>query len=173
MMTVECCLIREWVWNNDTTEATKTICWTKDEGAVDPSTVIKCFQKFRKDFKNLNDQTRSSRSKNCGFRGLTPSPWGKYGKKYLESIKRIRHLIVQWGSSPSRPQQIHYVAFRDYQASSTSHSPVCFVPLTTSENPVSSIQRLSGELGISQSKLGSLSRPQQKQPNCTSHTIKI
>ena len=39
-------------------EATKTICCTKGEGAIDPITITRWLKKFRPSFKNLDDQAR-------------------------------------------------------------------------------------------------------------------
>ena len=44
-------------------ETNKNICFTKGEGALDHSTVTRWFKKFRSSYKNLEDQTRSSRPK--------------------------------------------------------------------------------------------------------------
>ena len=49
--------------NHNETEATKNICFSKDEGPVDHNAVTRGFKKFRLGCKNLNDLARSGRSK--------------------------------------------------------------------------------------------------------------
>ena len=44
-------------------ETTKNICYTKDKGAVDDSTVTRWFKKFRLVCKNRNDWVKSGKSK--------------------------------------------------------------------------------------------------------------
>ena len=44
-------------------EAIKNIYYAKDEGAIDHSIVIRWFKKFHSGCKNLDNQTRSGRSK--------------------------------------------------------------------------------------------------------------
>ena len=49
---------------HDTVEATKNTCYTKDEKAIDHSTVIRWFKKFcYSGYTNLDDQARSARPK--------------------------------------------------------------------------------------------------------------
>ena len=61
-----------------TVEATKNICCQKDEGAVFHSIVTRGFKKFCSGYTKLDNQTRSSWTKNRRFRGCAPSYWGKW-----------------------------------------------------------------------------------------------
>ena len=56
-------MIYEFELKHNTTEANKTICCAKDEGAVDSSTVTRWLKKFRSGCKNLYDLTRPGRPK--------------------------------------------------------------------------------------------------------------
>ena len=47
--------------SHNTAEVTKNICYAKDEGAVDHSTVTKWFKKFHSGCKSLINQASSSR----------------------------------------------------------------------------------------------------------------
>ena len=47
----------------NTSEATKSICCAKDDGAVDRSTVNRWFKKLHSDCKNLDEQEESGRFK--------------------------------------------------------------------------------------------------------------
>ena len=65
---MECSLIQELMLykfklSYDTVEATKNVCYAKDEGTVDPSTMTRWFKIFQLGCKNLNNQARWSRSK--------------------------------------------------------------------------------------------------------------
>ena len=72
-------------------EATKNICCTKSEGAVNHSTVSRWFKKFCKGCKNLDDKARSGRPYECGFQGCAPSHRGK-SSKYQVSL--AAHSLV-------------------------------------------------------------------------------
>ena len=67
-MNVQCRIIWELMFykftlGHNTTEATKNICYVKIEGAINHSTVSRCFKKFCSGCQNLDHQTRSSRPK--------------------------------------------------------------------------------------------------------------
>ena len=47
----------------NSTEATRNNCFEKDEGPVDHRTVTRWLKKFRSDWKNFDDQTRSGTGK--------------------------------------------------------------------------------------------------------------
>ena len=66
--------------SHNTAETTKYICSTKDEGAVDHSSVTRRFEKFLTGRKKLNNQANSSRSKSFDFDAVSPSPRDKSGK---------------------------------------------------------------------------------------------
>ena len=103
------------------------------------------FRKLQLGCKNRDYQTRLGRYKTVDSEVVL--------QDIQASIMRVRYLTVQCGSTPSQHRQIRKVAFREYQASSLSYSPVWFDAFTTSANPKSSIQRVSGEFGILQSSV--------------------
>ena len=57
----------EFELSHNATKATKNICYAKNEGAVDPSTVTRWFKKFHLGCKYLNDQTRSGWPKTVDY----------------------------------------------------------------------------------------------------------
>ena len=135
----------------------KDLCCAKGRHAVDHCKVTRWFNEFYLGCKNLIDQTKSGSPKTLHSRPCpieanmsrsTQRVSGKLGishssvvchlhvlskssELHSESIKQAWHLTVQSGLSPSWPQQIQWVAFREYQASLASHSPVWFITFMT------------------------------------------
>ena len=82
----------------NTVEATKNICWAKDDGAVDYSVVTRWVKKFCTGCKNLNDQARSGRPKTTESEAMLQAI-----EANPASSPQAQHLSVQWGSLLSQP----------------------------------------------------------------------
>ena len=92
---------------HNTEEVTKNICCVKGEGVVDHSTVTRWFKKFHSGYKNLNNQANLDPPKMMDSKTMLKVIEANPVNCNFEIIRQALYLIVQYGSSPSHPQQNH------------------------------------------------------------------
>ena len=63
-------MLYEFVPGHNTTEATKNICFVKNESAVDHSRVARWFKKFCSGHKNFDNRATSGRSKSVDWKAM-------------------------------------------------------------------------------------------------------
>ena len=80
-------MFKELERDHNVTKATKNICWTEREDAVDHSIVTRWFKEFRSGCKNQDDQASSSRSESMNTVAVLQAIEANLAISTPESIK--------------------------------------------------------------------------------------